>query len=127
MPAPAGGWKKVLEVFLCEYLPLLRRYTDGHVVMLIDFDEDDDRLKKIEAEVPDDVKARVFVIGSKDEPETLKGELKMPLEKIGGALAQDCLAGDLGLWEHQQLSHNGPELKRLEQIVKPILFESNSI
>ena len=92
------------------------------MVLLIDFDEVGDRRAQCEHRVPDDVKPRVFVVGSKDEPETLKGELGMPLEKIGWQLAQDCLSDDLGWWRHPHLSHNSAELQRLVQVVKPMLF-----
>ena len=34
----AGGWSNVLAIFREEYIPRLRKYPLGHVVMLIDFD-----------------------------------------------------------------------------------------
>jgi hypothetical protein len=74
--------------------------------------------------IPDDVHSRVFVLGSKDEPEALKRELSMRLETIGRELAQGCLRDDLGCWGHPHLSHNGPELQRLVMIVKPFLFQN---
>lgn len=69
--APAGGWHEVLDVFESEYLPQLRRHLGAHVVMLIDFDGDESRRAHFEARIADDVRPRVFVIGSKDDPETL--------------------------------------------------------
>ncbi len=120
--APAGGWHEVLDVFESEYLPQLRRYQGAHVVMLIDFDGDESRRAHFEGRIADDVKPRVFVVGSKDDPETLRRELGMSLEKIGRELAQDCLADELRLWLHPHLVHNGAELRRMTRVIKPILF-----
>jgi uncharacterized protein YfaP (DUF2135 family) len=69
---PAGGWAKALDVFESEYIPHLRRFPSAHVLMLIDFDEVEDRRSQFEGKIPNDVQSRVFVVGSKDEPETLK-------------------------------------------------------
>ncbi len=93
--------------------------------MLIDFDEVEYRRSQIDGRIPDDVKSRVFVVGSKDEPETLKGELKLAFEKIGWELAQDCLMDQFKLWRHPQLVHNGAELDRMVAVIKPILFQEN--
>ncbi len=122
---PAGGWRKVLEVFESEYLPLLRKNPNAHVVMLIDFDEVADRMAQCVQVIPDDLRFLVFILGAKDEPETLKGELKMAFEEIGRALAQDCLKDDFDLWRHPHLIHNNAELQRLVDVIKPILFQSN--
>jgi hypothetical protein len=123
--SPAGGWTKVLEIFESEYLHLLRGSPYAHVIMLIDFDEVEDRILQFEHRIPQDVSSRVFVIGAKDEPETLKGQLKMGLEKIGFALAQDCFKGEFEVWNHSHLIHNRAELLRLVDVVKPILFQRN--
>lgn len=120
--APAGGWRKACEVFECEYLPLLRSFPLGHAVLVIDFDEAIDRGPTIQSNIPDDVKSRVFVLGSKDEPEALKQEFNMSLENIGHALAEDCFSGELTKWSHPQLIHNSVEVRRLVEFVKPILF-----
>jgi hypothetical protein len=126
--APAGGWPEVLAVFEKEYIKHLRNYQHAHVIMLIDFDDQvEDRKSVFAARIPDDVKSRVFVIGSKDEPETLERQLSMPAETIGRELAQDCLKkkDDLGRWGHPHLSHNRPELERLVRDVKQFLFQGN--
>src|SRR5262245_17125751 len=61
---PAGGWRHVLKVFEDEYIDLLRRNSNDHVVMLIDFDGYyEERRKEFEAAIPGDLKDRVFVIG----------------------------------------------------------------
>lgn len=54
--SPAGGWRKALfEVFPDEYLPLLKQSKDCHVVILIDFDEDKDRLSTFFDSLPQSV------------------------------------------------------------------------
>lgn len=120
---PARGWPKVVEVFRNSYLSLLRKYPEGHVIILVDFDENVDRGIRIQNEIPNDVKSRVFIIGSWDDPEALRESLKMTFEAIGLGLAQDCLKEEPGLWDHPHLRHNGDELRRLTGPVKPILFK----
>jgi len=125
--APAGGWSKVLGIFESEYLPLLRQSNHAHVVMLIDFDEVEGRRDQFEQKIPKDVSSRVFVVGSKDEPETLKHELDWSYEKIGRELAEGCHRADLELWHHAQLIHNASELQRMADVVKPILFKAANV
>ena len=120
---PAGGWPKVLKTFRDEYIPKLRAYPGAHVIMLIDFDGQVEKRKAdFGQEIPEEFKLRVFVIGSKHTPETLKNELNKSFEEIGTSLADDCDAGTTELWGHDQLNHNDPDRHRLVQIVKPILF-----
>ena len=123
---PAGGWGKVLEVFESEYLPLLHKYQYSHVVMLIDFDEHEDRKVQCEQRIPADVKPRVFVIGARKDPETLRRELGMGWESIGRELAQECQKDDFKLWRHPHLSHNSNELERMVPVLKPFLFQQTS-
>jgi hypothetical protein len=124
MRDPAGGWSKVLDIFESEYLKLLRGNENAHVVMLIDFDKKvEDRKVQVQQKIPDDVSSRVFVVGSKDEPESLKGELGMAFERIGRELADDCLKDDFELWRHPHLIHNSDEWQRMVHAVKPILFQ----
>ncbi len=124
MPS-ARGWPNVLKTFRDEYIPRLRDYPHAHVVMLIDFDDQvDQRKADFDQEIPADVKTRVFVIGSKDEPETLKKALKIGFEEIGKSLANDCDAGTAEHWDHEQLQHNEGERQRLVQAVRPFLFNA---
>jgi hypothetical protein len=120
---PAGGWAKVLSVFVEEYLPLLAGSPNCHVVMIVDFDETEDRRDHFGKSIPVEVGSRVFVIGSKDNPEKLKHELKMTFEEIGKALAEGCFQRELSLWDHLHLIHNKAELQRLVDVVRPILFQ----
>jgi hypothetical protein len=120
---PAGGWSKVLTTFLDEYIPKLRDYPDSHVVMLIDFDDQvEKRRGDFAQEIPNEFKTRVFVLGSKHTPEALKKALKIGFEEIGKSLANDCAAGTVEHWDHEQLHHNDAERQRLVQTVKPFLF-----
>jgi hypothetical protein len=120
---PAGGWPNVLKTFHDEYIQTLRNYPKAHVLMLIDFDDHvEERKAKFEQAIPDDLKARVFVVGSKYTPEVLKKSLKFGFEKIGESLANDCDADTAEYWNHEQLQHNDAERQRLVQTVKPFLF-----
>ena len=120
---PAGGWSKVLKTFRDEYIKELSDYPGAHVVMLIDFDgQVENRKADFEHEIPEEFKTRVFVVGSKHNPETLKKALKIGFEQIGKSLANDCDAGTPEHWNHEQLQHNDAELQRFVQTVKPFLF-----
>jgi hypothetical protein len=120
---PAGGWGNVLKTFQAEYIPTLRNYPQAHVVLLIDFDGHvDQRQTQFEEAIPEELRSRVFVIGSRDDPETLKQALKSSFPKIGESLAADCDAGTAEYWSHDQLQHNEAERLRLIQTVRPFLF-----
>ena len=119
----AGGWSNVLTTFRDEYIPKLRDYPHAHVVMLIDFDGHvNERRGGFEQAIPDDLMARVFVVGSKHNPETLKKALKISFEEIGESLANDCDTGTAERWDQEELQHNDAERQRLVQTVKPFLF-----
>jgi hypothetical protein len=120
---PAGGWPKVLKTFRDEYIPKLVGSKLAHVVMLIDFDDQiEKRRADFEQVIPEEFKARVFVVGLKHDPETLKKGLNIGYEGIGEILADDCATGDAEHWNHEQLQHNDADRQRLVQTVKPFLF-----
>ncbi|NOT00286.1 MAG: hypothetical protein HOP29_06625 [Phycisphaerales bacterium] len=121
---PAGGWARVLETFNKEYVPLLQQNAYTHVVMLIDFDGKHlGRRANFEAEIPEALRTRVFVIGPRDTPVSLKQSLGRGYEDIGRLLADDC-DGDLKeTWDHELLRHNEADRLRLLQSVKPFLFD----
>ena len=121
----AGGWIQVLKRFRADQVVGMNRYTGRFVILLIDFDNHPERLAEVKAEIPDHLAERVFVLGVLSEPEALKRELLGSLEQIGLCLAQECREGIDKLWQHPQLKHNAPELERLLQHVRPILFPSN--
>ena len=120
----AGGWPEVLKTFKEEYLPLLFQNQDTHVVMIIDFDEAiEERRARFNAEIPDGVRNRVFVIGPRNTPESLRQSLGKKYEDIGRSLADDCGGDRTDTWGHELLQHNEPDRVRLFQTVKSFLFE----
>lgn len=120
----AGGWAKVRDDFSASQVALLRKYPKRHLVLLIDFDgQVIDRMEIFRGVLPADVRDRVYVLGTQDEPESLRKDCGVSLEKIGERLAKACAHGESGLWAHVMLAHNQAELVRLIQNVKPFLFK----
>ena len=121
----AGGWTKVIEIFKKDLVAGMNRYSGRFVVLLIDFDGHLERLSEAKAEIPDHLAERVFVLGALTEPEALKQAGLGSPEQIGLGLAKGCRDGTDAVWSHDLLKHNAPELGRLLQRVRPILFPSN--
>lgn len=120
---PAGGWARVLDVFVEEYVRLLNENQHTHVVMLIDFDGNpDSRRAKFDAIIPEEARSRAFVIGPHDKPETLRKSLGKGYEDIGRALADDCAGDRTDTWDHEQLRHNESDRVRLYATVRDFLF-----
>lgn len=119
----AGGWLKVFESFDEVHSAQMRRYSKRWMVLLIDFDNKERRLEYVKSKIPADLADRVFVIGVFSNPEDLKNKTHMKFEEIGRELAKNCADNTLGLWEHELLIHNKPELERMISSVKPLLFE----
>lgn len=122
LPLP-GGWKKTVEEFTKEYASEMRQLPQRMMVLLIDFDDNENRLSYVESHIPDDLKARVFVLGVLSEPENLRTDIKKTFEEIGEALAKDCYDNTNELWGHNLLKHNKGELDRMASSVKPLLFK----
>lgn len=123
LESPAGGWMPALTLFESDHVSYLRRYKKGNVVILIDFDgEEDARRTYCENRIPDDVKPRTFLIGTRNQPEDLRREIKLSLESIGESAARDCAQNQTHFWGHDHLTHNLTELARLLPIAHPILF-----
>ncbi|MBD1831080.1 hypothetical protein NDI47_24805 [Microcoleus vaginatus GB1-A2] len=122
LPLP-GGWKKTVEEFTKNYASEMRQLPERMMVLLIDFDENENRLSYVESHIPDDLKARVFVLGVLSEPENLRTDIKKTFEEIGKALAKDCSDNTNELWGHNLLKHNKGELDRMASSVKPFLFK----
>jgi hypothetical protein len=120
------GWRDVLDYFLSELAPNLNKFTKRRVVLLIDFDDDfQDRSQFIFNRIDSGMKSRVFLLGTKSEPERLKVDLGLSFESIGKALANDCsdaVSIENSLWQNEHLQHNQSELARLMVDVKPFLF-----
>ncbi|WP_375495257.1 hypothetical protein [uncultured Nostoc sp.] len=94
----ARGWQNVVDTFTNDYASTMRQYPHRRIALLIDFDEDKDRLSDVKRQIPDDLKNRVFVLGVFSEPERLKGDIKKSFENIGEALAKDCSDNTNELW-----------------------------
>ncbi len=118
---PAGGWIKVLESFEAEHIPEMERYPYRFMVLLIDFDGRQGRLRDAKSRIPANLQDRVFVIGSWTKPEQLKPELGS-YEKIGLKAAKDCREETDYTWGHELLKHNSGEVDRLRSSVRSILF-----
>jgi hypothetical protein len=121
----AGGWIEVLNLFESTHIANMDRYTGRFLVLLIDFDNHEDRLSDAQARIPERLRDRVFVLGALRDPEALKRAGLGAYETIGLALARDCHQGTDTTWGHALLRHNAGELGRLRQHVRPILFEPN--
>lgn len=119
----ANGWKKAVEELTNVYAPGMRQFPQRMIVLLIDFDEDENRLSYVKDQIPEDIKERVFIVGAQSDPENLRKATKKRLEDIGEALAKDCFDNTNELWGHDLLKHNKLELDRMVLSVKPFLFE----
>ncbi|MEQ9237866.1 hypothetical protein [Coleofasciculus sp. E2-BRE-01] len=119
---PAGGWQRTVEQFINDYVPTMRKFSQRMMVLLIDFDNRENRLSYAQSQIPDDLKERVFILGVQSEPENLKRDINKSFEEIGDVLAQDCSDNTNELWEHELLKHNKTELERMIVSVKPFLF-----
>lgn len=121
----AGGWNRLVEVFEKDYIQSLRRFPKRRIVLLLDFDESQDRRGYAGTKIPNDVQSRVFLLGVWSEPERLKSALgAKPLEAIGGLVAEDCSRGTSMTWSHELLKHSEGELIRLRRQVRPFLFDA---
>jgi len=91
---------------------------------MMDFDRQvTERLERVQAVTPPELRDRVFVLGVLSEPEDLKANLKvMTFEAIGLSLFQDCADDTRRTWSHELLKHNEAEVVRLVSSVRPFLF-----
>lgn len=117
----AGGWTEVLNLFKSVHVREMDRLPARYMVLLIDFDGNEDRLELARSAVPQHLDDRVFILGALSEPEALKPDLG-PYETIGLRMAKDCSDETDGIWGHRLLRHNSGELDRLRECVRPILF-----
>jgi hypothetical protein len=67
----ADGWKKAVDKFTNDHIKTMRQYPQRNILLIIDFDECEDRLNFVENYIPDDIKNRVFVLGVQSNPESL--------------------------------------------------------
>ena len=117
-----GGWGKVVEEFGETHIASMNRFPLRYMILLIDFDEQKDRLETLQKNIPDELKDRVFVIGVWSEPEKLKSGRGFSYEVIGTALAKECRDNAFNLWNHELLKHNADEVERMRVALKPLFF-----
>jgi hypothetical protein len=119
----AGGWRRVLERFTSDHVDKMRSNPNRFMVLLIDFDGRLQRLDLAKAVIPPELADRVFVLGARERPETLKAALNnKSCETIGSGLGRDCREDTYATWGHELLQHNKNELDRLREHVRTILF-----
>lgn len=118
----ANGWLRVIERFKADEAGKMRHYPKRLMILLIDFDDEQDRFGDVWKEIPDDLKDRVFILGARKDPETLTRAKLGSCETIGRALARDCREEIDKTWGHDLLKHNARELERIREHVRPILF-----
>lgn len=118
----AGGWPKVRGRFQSAHIRDMEKFPLCRMILLVDFDEHQDRFQAMWQDVPVALHNRVFVIGTWSEPERLRIAAGKGLEDIGRDLAQDCLDQMQTAWTHPLLQHNGNELARMLQTLRPFLL-----
>ena len=60
----AGGWNEVLNRFKSDHVIDMIRYPDRFMVLLIDFDNREDRLENAKEAIPKDLTGRVFLFSA---------------------------------------------------------------
>lgn len=120
----ANGWKKAVDKFVEDHTGPMRKHDKRHLLIMVDFDEKEDRLEYIREKIPKDLNNRVFVMGSQDEPERLSASLGMSKENIGEALAYECTGRQGTVWQSGMLAHNQPELERMRATICRHLMDS---
>lgn len=121
---PARGWKRVVETFIQVHQPAMKRFRKRYVVLMIDFDEDTDRAQKIRCQIDEELRDRVFILGTLSEPEQLKRSVGRHYDDIGLWLAEDCRQAhsEDNIWSHELLAQNGFEFGRARQALCDFLF-----
>lgn len=112
----------MLSVLEREYLHYLRVYPHAQILLLIDFDHADNRRSACEVAIPEDLRDRVFVIGSWNEPEDIRRDLHISFERMGTQLADECYRARYDLWTGPHFAHNEAERNRLATALRSILI-----
>jgi hypothetical protein len=121
----AVGWREVVDHFLSDHVAGMKSNQHRHMVLLIDFDDQENRLSQVKSRIPEDLAERVYILGALNEPEDLKSANLGSYETIGLAMAKDCREATHKIWSHDLLRHNTDELARLRERVRPILFPAS--
>lgn len=69
----AGGWNEVLGRFKSDHIAGMESNAHRLMVLLIDFDDDHDRLERAKAVVPEHLIHRVFVLGAHAQSPKISG------------------------------------------------------
>lgn len=125
---PCGGWKKTASnEYLKETVKSyeMEKYSSCHLLLIIDFDGNEDRLETIKNGIESDpllskFKERIFVIGSLREVENLRrgiindndNKFGSAIEEVGKKLYQDC-----SLWQREDLKNSSREIYRLKAVL----------
>lgn len=117
-----GGWNEVLDHFVSDHVAKMNANQRRLMVLLMDFDLDENRLNYAKSRIPAHLADRVFLLGVWSEPEALRRANLGSYEAIGRKLAHDCREATDTTWMHELLRHNVAELDRLRERVCPILF-----
>ncbi|WP_395144447.1 hypothetical protein [Armatimonas sp.] len=120
---PAGGWRVLKNKFSEEYIKRMRNDKFLHVVLVVDFDDKDDRFTEVSSVIPSDLCDRVMLIGMKDEPEDMRRSMGKHLEDIGEEIAKACFDKAEGVWGDEHLKHNHSERERIGQTMRDLLFK----
>jgi hypothetical protein len=123
---PAGGWVKGRNKLLELSNNRLQTNLFSHAVLIIDFDNYNDRGSEIMSQVPEGVRDRVFVIGVLSNPEDLKRSLNKNFEQIGSQIAEGCKDSSIDFWQHDLLVHNIEEIRRLSGAFRDIFFNGTN-
>ena len=119
----ARGWTNVIEVFKTEYIHEVSTNKHCHVLLLLYYDGAFELRQSFIAEsIPDEIKPRVFTLGSSENPEKLKAELELTYEKIGNELARQCHRNISDLWLHEKLIHNKRDVERMAATIRDVIF-----
>ena len=119
---PVRGWSHVRDEFAETHITEMRKHSLRHMILVVDFDGQDDRLNSVQKVIPADLADRVFVVGVWSEPEALRAATGCSLEKLGSKLAMECCDGSTAVWNHELLRHNAPEVARMTARLRPFLF-----
>lgn len=118
----AGGWAQVCDSFNSEYAAPMQQYPNRFMVLLIDFDNNINRLEDVKSRIPKNLLDRVFVLGALSKPESLRQAGLGSYETIGSLVATDCRDDSQAIWEHDLLHHNKAELIRVRDAVRHFRF-----
>lgn len=118
----ADGWTKAMEKFIDDYASGMQKFPQRRIVLLINFDQRENRFDYVKKAIPTDLQDRVFILGVQSNPENLRNSTQQSFETIGETLADNCADNIDDLWGHELLQHNSDELERIRESIKSFLF-----